>query len=103
MSARAAAMPLRAAAALALVCLPLAAPAQNAERGRALYETYCTGCHYERVHRLPRGTSEVQNLAQLRELVASRSTLTMTKYRFTAEDKEDVVQYLNASYYKFAK
>jgi mono/diheme cytochrome c family protein len=89
--------------AVALLGLPLEAAAQNIERGRLLYEKHCTGCHYERVHQRPRGTSEVQNITHLRQLVASRSTLTMTKYRFTAQDKEDVVQYLNASYYKFAK
>jgi hypothetical protein len=89
--------------ALALLGLPLLAAAQNIERGRLLYEKHCTGCHYERVHQRPRGTSEVQDITHLRELVASRSTLTMTKYRFSAQDKEDVVQYLNASYYKFAK
>lgn len=86
---------------LALLGLPLAAAAQDIERGRLLYETYCFDCHYPRVHQLPRGRSEVQNLQHLRDLVASRATL--TKHRFSAEDKADVVEYLNQSYYRLAK
>jgi mono/diheme cytochrome c family protein len=87
--------------ALALGLSPLVAAAQDVERGRTLYETYCLDCHYPRVHERPRDRSEVQNLSQLRDMVASRATL--TKYRFSLDEKEDVVQYLNRSYYKFAK
>ena len=90
-----------AASATLLLCLPLAVPAQDAERGRQLYETYCLDCHYERVHQRPRARSQVQNLSQLRDMVASRATL--TKYRFTLDEMEDVVQYLNSSHYKFSK
>jgi hypothetical protein len=92
---------LRGISAFALLSLPLAVAAQDVERGRLLYETYCFDCHYPRVHERPRGRSEVQNLAQLRDLVATRVTL--TKYRFSLDEKEDVVQYLNRTYYKFAK
>ena len=39
---------------LALLCLglalPFAAPGADAERGRALYESRCDGCHAESVH-----------------------------------------------------
>ena len=35
---------------LLFLLLPAAASAQDAERGRVLYQTYCGGCHYERVH-----------------------------------------------------
>ena len=86
---------------LALLCLPLAATAQDPERGRMLYQTYCGDCHYERVHQRPRESSSVKNLSDLRDIVASRATL--TKYRFSLDEKEDVVQYLNASYYRFGK
>jgi hypothetical protein len=92
---------LRGISAFALLSLPLAVAAQDVERGRLLYETYCFDCHYPRGHERPRGRSEVQNLAQLRDLVATRVTL--TKYRFSLDEKEDVVQYLNRTYYKFAK
>jgi len=87
--------------AVPLVFMPLAALAQDAERGKLLYDTYCTDCHYERVHQRSRARSEVQDLSQLRDMVASRATL--TKYRFSLDEKEDVVQYLNRSYYKFSK
>lgn len=93
--------PSHAASALALLCLPLAAAAQDPERGRMLYDTYCGDCHYERVHQRPRETSRVKNLSDLRDMVASRAAL--TKYRFSLDEKEDVVQYLNASYYRFKK
>jgi hypothetical protein len=86
---------------LSLLALPLSVAAQDIERGRLLYETYCFDCHYPRVHERPRGRSEVQNLGQLRDLVATRATL--TKYRFSLDEKEDVVQYLNRTYYKLAK
>ena len=87
--------------ALVLLSLPLAAAAEDTERGRVLYETYCSDCHYPRVHERPRSRSEIQNLSQLRDMVASRATL--TNYHFSLDEKEDVVQYLNSSYYKFAK
>lgn len=86
---------------LGLLCLPLAAVAQDAERGRMLYDTYCGDCHYERVHERPRATSRVKDLSDLRDMVASRAAL--TKYRFSLDEKEDVVQYLNRSYYRFTK
>ena len=35
---------------LLFLLLPAVAAAQDAERGRLLYQTYCGGCHYERVH-----------------------------------------------------
>jgi len=92
---------LRAASACALLCLPLAVAAQDPERGRLLYETYCGECHYPRVHQRARETSKVQNLSDLRDIVANRAAL--TKFLFCLDDQEDVVQYLNRSYYKLAK
>jgi len=94
-------MPSHAASLLALLCLPLAATAQDPDRGRMLYDTYCGECHYARVHERPRASSAVKNLAELRDMVASRAAL--TKYRFSLDDKEEVVQYLNSSYYRFPK
>jgi cytochrome c5 len=91
----------RVASVVALLCLPLGAAAQDPERGRMLYETYCGDCHYVRVHKRPRQDSRVKDLADLRDIVAQRATL--TKYRFSLDDKEDVVQFLDRSYYKFAK
>ena len=90
-----------AASVFAIACLPLAAAAQDPQRGQMLYDTYCGDCHYQRVHQRPRETSRVKDLSDLRDMVASRAAL--TKYRFSLDEKEDVVQYLNRSYYRFAK
>ena len=61
-----------------LLALPFAATAQDADEGRVLYQTYCGGCHYERVHQRLR--TEVRDLSELRDMV---------------------VQYLNETHYRF--
>lgn len=84
-----------------LLCL-LAAPAfaqdfpERIARGKLLYQTYCGDCHYERVHERVR--TEVKDLADLRDWVARWAP--QTKHRFSLEEREDVVQYLNASHYR---
>jgi len=89
------------AAALVLAALPLAASAQVAdpERGRALYQTHCGGCHYERIHD-GRVRQAVRDLADLRDMVAKWAP--QTKRSYTLEELEDIVQYLNESHYRFA-
>lgn len=79
--------------------LAAAAPlrAQDLERGKLLYETHCGACHYERVHQ--RARPAVRDLAQLHAMVARWAP--QTKHRFTPEDQEAVVLYLNASHYRF--
>ena len=77
------------------------AQAQDPERGRLLYETYCGDCHYPRVHQRNAETTKVKSLADLREAVARWAST--TKFRFSAEDREDVVEYLNRSHYKFPR
>jgi len=84
-------------ASLLLLLFPLAAAAQDAARGRLLYETYCGGCHYERVH--DRLRTEVKDLSDLRDMVARWAP--QTKYRFSLDEREAVVQYLNESHYRF--
>jgi len=83
--------------ALALLLLPLAAAAQDAARGRVLYDTYCGTCHYERVH--DRLKSDVKDLADLRDTVARWAP--QTKRTFTLDELEGVVTYLNESHYRF--
>ncbi len=83
-------------ASLLLLLFPLAAAAQDAARGRVLYETYCGGCHYERVH--DRLRTEVKDLSDLRDMVARWAP--QTKYRFSLDEREAVVQYLNESHYR---
>ena len=82
-------------ASLLLLLLPLAAHPQ--ERGRLLYETHCGTCHYERVHQRIR--SDVKDLADLRDTVSRWAK--QTKHRFTLDEIEEVVQYLNQSHYRF--
>lgn len=76
--------------------LSFACWAQDAQRGKLLYDTYCGVCHYERVH--DRLRSKILDLADLRDEVARWAP--QTKRQFTLEDKEDVVQYLNESHYR---
>ena len=89
------------ASATLLLFVAMAASAQDVERGRLLYETYCGDCHYPRVHQRPRDKSVVKTLEDLRDVVALRAP--MTKYAFTLDDREDIVAYLNRSHYKLAK
>lgn len=79
----------------------LPAAAQDAERGRVLYETFCMTCHYERVHERPRERSVVKSSTDLRSQVARWSE--RTRMRFTPQDVDDVAEYLNRSHYKMEK
>lgn len=84
-----------------LLAWALPAAAQDAERGRVLYETFCMTCHYERVHERSRERSVVKSYADVRKQAARWSE--RTRMRFTPEDVDDVAEYLNRSHYKFAK
>lgn len=86
---------------LALAFASLPAAAQDAGRGKLLYETHCGGCHYERVHERDRDKSAVRTLSDLRDQVASRAQ--QTGRPFTLEDLEDVAEYLNRSYYRLTR
>ena len=77
------------------------AHAQDPERGRVLYETFCHTCHYERVHERPPSRSLVKSQAELRLQVARWAE--RAPMRFTPQDVDDVAEYLNQSHYKFAK
>ena len=86
-------------AALAAVLMAaLPAWAQDAQRGRALYETHCLGCHYERIHARDPSRSPIRTLAQLRVEVANRAALSGRP--FTLEDLDDLAEYLNRSHYR---
>lgn len=80
-----------------LFLLPGAALAQDPAEGRVLYETYCGGCHYERVHQ--RASSKVRDLGDLRDTVARWSK--QTKRSYTLDELDSIVQYLNESHYRF--
>jgi mono/diheme cytochrome c family protein len=89
----------RIALALAFVCLPAAA--QDAGRGKLVYETQCVGCHYERVHQRDSARSRIKSLSDLRDEVAGRARITGRP--FTLEDLEDIVEYLNRTHYRLPK
>lgn len=86
---------------IAFACLARSAAAEDAERGRLLYETHCQSCHYERIHNRDRSKSLIKSLAQLRVEIVNRAQL--TKQRLTIEDLDDIAEYLNRSHYKFEK
>ena len=75
--------------------------AQDAQRGRQLYETHCLTCHYERIHKRDRAKSLVRSLAGLRVEVARRAE--QLTPRLSIEDLDDISEYLNRSHYRFEK
>lgn len=83
------------------VALAPAALAQDAARGKQLYETHCLACHYERIHKRERERSLVRTLAGLRLEVARRAELTGRP--FAVEDLDDIAEYLNRSHYRLEK
>ena len=93
----------RASALALLLALAAALPAQaqDARRGRELYETHCLTCHYEHVHERPRSRSKVHSLQDLKKETTLRAGL--TGLRFTQEDLDDMVAYLDQSHYHFSK
>jgi cytochrome c553 len=92
---------LSAIAALLLAGFVPLAQSQDAARGRELYETNCLGCHYERIHKRDPARSLVRTLPQLRVEVARRAA--QTGWRPSAEDVDDIAEYLNQSHYRLAK
>jgi mono/diheme cytochrome c family protein len=81
-----------------LLAWALPAGAQDAQRGKALYDTHCVACHYERIHKRDPSKSLVNSMAKLRIEVVNRAAL--TGQRFTTEDLDDIAEYLNRSHYK---
>ena len=96
---RRAAIALLAAGALGVAPAGWGAETPSFERGRALYENHCVVCHTAKVHRrvppLPLG---VDDLRYIVKLWASQQGL-----RWSSEDIEDVVHYLNRTHYRFEK
>lgn len=84
---------------LLILLLPLCAFAQDAERGRVLYQTYCGGCHYERIHD-ERLRPAVRDLEDLRDMVARWAPHTKQRV-YTLQELDDMVEYLNESHYRF--
>ncbi len=73
--------------------------ARDFERGRALYENNCRLCHTAKVHR--RVPQLPINEDELRRIV-----LTWVRFegmRWSSEDVDDVVYYVNRTYYQFSQ
>ncbi len=69
------------------------------ERGRALYQNHCVVCHTAKVHRrvppLPIGTDDLRFIVTV--------WTTQQGLRWSREEVEDVVYYLDRVYYRFEK
>jgi mono/diheme cytochrome c family protein len=81
--------------------LPGVAPAQGAsiERGRLLYENHCMACHATSVH--SRSARQAEDVADVRNWV--RVWAQDLGLPWSANEVEDVVRYLDASYYQFGE
>jgi len=70
--------------------------AQNFGRGQELYEDHCQACHEDLMHEKNR---KLKSLAELRQRVQAWATHTGNPW--TQEEVEDVLYYLNKSFYQF--
>ena len=76
-----------------------AAEVPNLERGRALYENHCAVCHTSKVHRrFPPSAIDTEALRFIVKVWVEEQ-----KLRWSTEDIEDVVQYLDRAHYRFDK
>ena len=82
---------------LLMGCLPVATAGADESRGRLLYENHCASCHDKRLHereqRLPENLGELQ-----REVERWQRNHGL---HWGREEIADVVDYLNASQYRF--
>lgn len=82
---------------LLMGCLPVATAGADESRGRIFYENHCASCHDKRVHeheqRLPENLGDLQ-----REVERWQQNQALYWGR---EETADVVDYLNASQYRF--
>ena len=86
---------------LAAGMLASSAFAQDAQRGRQLYETHCLSCHYERIHKRDPSRSQVRSLTALRVEVGRWAE--QAKVRLAPADVDEIAEYLNRSHYRFEK
>ncbi len=87
-----------------LASLPSGAQDPAADRvalGRAVYETRCGGCHYVRLHERARERSLVKSEAELRSQVIRWAG--ETGKRYTSEEIEALVSYLDRSHYHLTR
>jgi mono/diheme cytochrome c family protein len=89
-------------AALLLAGLPLVSDPVSAEfdRGQALYENHCRSCHEEWAHKREEGRV-IGSLDGLRARVAAWSV--HSGLDWSAEEIDDVTDYLNRRFYQLTK
>lgn len=74
-----------------------AANAENIERGKALYENHCVGCHEDTVHQ--RDAHKAKTLADIQQFVARWEKAQGLKWG--DEERADVASYVNSKYYNY--
>ena len=77
------------------LALPVAARAQNHERGELLYDTYCTSCHGSVMHVRERRARTMEEIA--RQVARWQSSLGL---KWTDQEIADVARYLDRRFYK---
>lgn len=82
---------------LILPAITANALAANIENGKALHDANCVRCHQSEVY--TRDNRMVNSYAELHERV--RQCEIMAEMAWFEEEIEDVVSYLNETYYKF--
>ncbi len=84
---------------IALAAIAATAPALAADeqRGRALYENHCQGCHSVKVHN--RRQRWPADISQLRDIVDRWQA--QQNLRWSRDDIDDVVYYLNVTQYSY--
>lgn len=92
---------MRVLAAMLLAAIAGTVGAQNAERGKALYETHCFECHYERIHKRDPARSQVRSYPALQAEVGRWAEL--AKQRLSISDLDDIAEYLNRSHYRLPR
>ena len=75
--------------------------AQDAQRGALAYQTYCGGCHYERVHDRPPERSVVKSRTMLQAQVMRWAP--QTRHEFTGDEIRDIVEYLDPTHYRISE
>ncbi len=75
--------------------------AYDAEEAQSMYEEDCTKCHDSSVFTRPAKDRKVNDLSTLKKQVSR--CVGATGASWFEEDEENVVQYLNENFYKFAK
>ncbi|MCB1878039.1 MAG: cytochrome c [Chromatiales bacterium] len=80
-----------------LLLLPFGASAADADTGKELVETHCTGCHGSEMYTRPNSKMKSRDslVAQVGRCDAAVGT------QWFQDDIENVVEYLNQAYYHF--